>query len=283
MPVPALATRVCYPILRSVREIGRAYVTEIHRWAKAQHIPIRYFKKGENKDKIARPLIDAAATKGGDGRVVLVGIAQEKASIWRSRKAKGQEHVAHPHMEWDRQMAFINHFYFYLWDPEFGPAFWKTNAYAPYPIWIYLNGHEWAKRQLEKLGIGYTALDNGFRSCDDPAALQSVCDHLEADDVGRFFWRRRPRLPSPFTWDERRTTYAYELAMRQFEVSDTRVFRQPRAGRAFFEGLIRQSPRYRPPEQCRPALQQKADGSHAGQVLHQGHYSWCRPAAELRL
>lgn len=220
-------------------QIGRAYVTEIHRWAKAQHIPIRYFKKGENKEQIARPLIDAAATKGGDGRVVLVGIAQEKASIWRSRKAKGQEHVAHPHMEWDRQMAFINHFYFYLWDPEFGPAFWKTNAYAPYPIWIYLNGHEWAKRQLEKLGIGYTALDNGFRSCDDPAALQSVCDHLEADDVGRFFWRWCPRLPSPFTWDERRTTYAYELAMRQFEVSDTRVFRQPRAGRAFFEGLIR--------------------------------------------
>jgi hypothetical protein len=43
--------------------------------------------------------------------VVLVGIAQEKTPVWRSWKAKGQEQLAHPHMEWGRQMAFVNHFY----------------------------------------------------------------------------------------------------------------------------------------------------------------------------
>ena len=94
--------------------------------------------------------------------MVLIGIAQEKASAWRSWKAKGQEQAAHPHMEWGRQMVYINHFYFYVWDAECGGAFWKTIAYAPYPIWLYLNGHEWAKRQLEKAGIGYEALDNGY-------------------------------------------------------------------------------------------------------------------------
>jgi hypothetical protein len=31
-------------------------------------------------------------------------------------------------------MAFVNHFCFYLWDPEWGGAFWKTNAYAPWPV-----------------------------------------------------------------------------------------------------------------------------------------------------
>jgi hypothetical protein len=79
-------------------------------------VPVRSFKKGENKEAIARPLIDAAAKGGGNGRVVLLGIAQEKASVWRSWKAKGQEQAAHPHMEWKREMAYINHFYFYLWD-----------------------------------------------------------------------------------------------------------------------------------------------------------------------
>ena len=38
--------------------------------------------------------------------------------MWRSSKAKGQEHAAHPHMDCGRQMGFVNHFYFYLWDPE---------------------------------------------------------------------------------------------------------------------------------------------------------------------
>lgn len=58
--------------------------------------------------------------------------------MWRSWKAKGQEHAPHPHMEWGRQMAMVNHFYFYVWDPDWGPAFWKTNAYAPYPVWLWL-------------------------------------------------------------------------------------------------------------------------------------------------
>src|SRR5580765_5141464 len=81
-------------------QIGEAYVAEIHHWAKANGIPVRYFAKKDNKEQIAEPLLRAAAEEGGDGKVVLIGIAQ------------GQEQAAHPHMEWGRQMAFINHFYF---------------------------------------------------------------------------------------------------------------------------------------------------------------------------
>jgi hypothetical protein len=221
-------------------KIGAAYVAEVHRFAEEHGIPVVHFAKGDNKEEIARQLIDRAAVEGGDGRVVLIGVAQEKAPVWRSWKAKGQEHLAHPHMEWGRQMAFVNHFYFYLWDREWGGAFWKTNAYAPYPIWLWLNGHTWAQRQCEKAGIGYTALDNGFRDCDDPRALQRICDRLGAGAaVKSFFWRWLRRLPSPFTAADLRAGYVYELAFRQFEVSDTRVFDRPAAGRAFFEGVIR--------------------------------------------
>ncbi len=144
-------------------------------------------------------MIEAAERDGGDGKVVLIGIAQEKTPVWRSWKAKGQEHAAHPHMEWARQMGFVNHFYFYLWDPDWGGAFWKTNAYAPWPVWIWLNGHTWAQRQCDRLGIGYTALDNGFRDCEDPAALQKICDRLGSGAVKSFFWRWHTRLPSPLT------------------------------------------------------------------------------------
>ena len=136
-------------------------------------------------------------------------------------------------------MAMINHFYFYLFDPEWGPAFIKTNAYAPFPAWIYLNGHEWAKAQCDKAGISYESLDNGFRSCAEPKKLQAICDRLGSGAVHSFFWRWCHRLPSLFTPSDLRHGYVYELAFRQFEVSDTRVFDRPQAGRAFFEGLIR--------------------------------------------
>jgi hypothetical protein len=136
-------------------------------------------------------------------------------------------------------MAYVNHFYFYLWDPEWGPAFWKTNAYGPYPIWLWLNGHEWAKRQMDRAGIAYEALDNGFLSCADPDFLQKRCDQLGTGAVRDFFWRWFWRLPSPFRKEDLDAGYIYELAFRQFEVSDTVIFDRPQAGRAWFEGVIR--------------------------------------------
>ena len=66
---------------------------------------------------------------------------------------------------------FPNYYYLHVRDPEWGPAFIKTIAYAPWPVWIYLNGHEWAKRKAEQAGIAYAALDNGFRSVADDVAL----------------------------------------------------------------------------------------------------------------
>ena len=219
-------------------KIGVAYVKAIHKYAEKHEIPVMHFKKKDNKEKIARPYIEAAAREGKEG-VVLIGIAQEKASVWRSWPRKGHENKPHPHMDWGREMAYINHFYIYLWDSEWGGAFWKTNAYAPFPIWIWLNGHEWAKRQLEKAGISYEALDNGFRSCEDPVALQKICDRLGPGAMKSFFWRWITRLPCPFTEADFRAGYLYDLAFRQFEVSDTCVFDRPQAGRMWFEGVIR--------------------------------------------
>src|SRR3954454_7979637 len=164
-----------FPSSAAFGEIGQKYVAEIRRWAHAEGVHVHYFKKGENKEVVAEPLLDAAAREGGEGRVVMLGIAQEKASAWRSWRSKNQPYAARPQMEWGREMVYVNHFYWYLWDPDWGKAFWKTNAYCPFPVWLWLNGHEWAKRQLEKAGIEYEALDNGFRTCAAPQDLQRVC------------------------------------------------------------------------------------------------------------
>jgi hypothetical protein len=180
-------------------------------------------------------------------------------------------------------MVFVNHFYFYLWDPEWGPAFWKTNAYAPYPIWLWLNGHSWAKRQLDKAGIPYEALDNGFRWCADPAALQRICNRLGANAVHTFFWRWFHRLPSPLTNDDLQAGYAYELAFRQFEVSDTRVFDRPQTGRAFFEGVIRDHLDLGRPDQVVLIFDRKVLATHTGSVHHQGRHPRRGPAAQLHL
>ncbi len=186
-----------YPSSRAFGEVGKAYETAIRNFAKENAIPVIRFAKGDNREEIARPYLEAAAAAGGKGKVVMIGAGQEKASAWRSWAGKRHDSRGRVLQEWGRQMTFVNHFYFYLHDPGWGPAFWKVNCYAPFPVWIWLNGHEWAKRQLDKARIGYAALDNGFRSCDDPALLQRLCDRLGPGAVTAFFWRWFAHCPAP--------------------------------------------------------------------------------------
>jgi hypothetical protein len=225
IPSPALLGR-----------IGRDYVQAIERYAATRAIPVVRFPKGARKEEVARPFLEAAARAGRFG-VVMVGVAQERASAWRGWRRGGRDE--HPHFEYGRQQVFVNHYYFYLRDPEWGPAFIKLCSYAPWPVWIWLNGHEWAKRQAERAGIGFEALDNGFRSCRDAEALAAICARLGAGDLEQFFERWQAELPSPFTLAERERGYLHQLAFRQIELSDTRVFDRPRAGREWFERTIR--------------------------------------------
>ena len=129
-------------------------------------------------------------------------------------------------------------YYFYVWDDDFGPAFVKVCAYFPYPMKIWVNGHEWAKRQAAKAGIGFTELSNGFASCTDPAALQAICDRLGPGVIRVFAERWWSMLPLPLTEHDRAAGYWWELSMRQVETSRTLVFDAPRHARGFFEALV---------------------------------------------
>jgi hypothetical protein len=72
-------------------------------------VPLVHFEKGESKEERVRPLLRQAAKGGGNGKVVLIGVAQEKASAWRSWKAKGQEKASNPHMEWGNLPKPVRH------------------------------------------------------------------------------------------------------------------------------------------------------------------------------
>ena len=88
-----------------------------------------------------------------------------------------------------------------------------------------------------KAGIGFTELDNGFATTDDPAALQRICDTLGPGTIKGFCERWWARLPLPLTDADRAGGYWWDIAMRQVEVSRTIVFTAPRHARGFFEAL----------------------------------------------
>jgi hypothetical protein len=222
-----------------VNRLGEKFRAAVATFAKVNQIPVVRFGKGDRKVEVMRPHLDRAAA-AGVSVVAAIGVAQEFTMAWtatgtpRSGAAPGSA----PWFSWYRAERRVTCYYFYVWDVGFGAAFIKVCAYFPYPMKIWLNGHEWAKRQAVQAGIGFTALSNGFATAEDPAAVQEICDRLGPGAIRVFCERWWARLPLPLSAADRAAGYWWDVSMRQVEVSRTIVFDAPRNGRAFFEALI---------------------------------------------
>jgi hypothetical protein len=213
-----------------LHQITQSWVEAVKRQASEQEIPLIHFQHGERKDEVAQRL---RRQRGVRDQVVFIGIAQEKAQTFSGRKQGST-------FQYDRdKTVYVNHYYFYLDDEDFGPLFLKVCSYAPWSLKLCLNGHEWAKRQMEKQGIAFETLDNGFLSCADPQKLQQTCDRLGPEDLNRLFRKWLDRLPLPLSPTDREAGYDWQLSIWQMEVSLTQIFDRPQRGREFFEEVMR--------------------------------------------
>jgi hypothetical protein len=175
--------------------IGDRFRQAVARFADQHAIPVVRFAKEQRKAEVMRPYLEAAAAAGRPGGVA-VGVAQEFQRVFTGYdrgRADGQPNP--PRYGFEKVERRVSCYYFYLWDADFGPAFIKICSYFPWPVKVWVNGHEWAKRQATKQGIGFTELANGFAATDDPARLQAVCDRLGPGTIGVFFQRWLARLP----------------------------------------------------------------------------------------
>lgn len=67
------------------------------------------------------------------------------------------------------------HLYFYVIDRELGFIHIRLQTWFPFQIQVYLNGHEWLARQLERRGVGFERYENCFLSIDDLPLAQRLC------------------------------------------------------------------------------------------------------------
>jgi len=218
-----------------MEKIGTAFRRAVSTFAEAEHIPVVRFGKADRKIDVMRQHVAAQAATGRSG-VAAIGVAQEYQNVFTATARRGRNGV--PWFSFTKAGRRVTCFCFYLWDTGSGPGFIKVCAYFPYPVKVWVNGHEWARRQASSAGLGFTALSSGFASCEDPDALQAICDRLGPGAIQVFFERWMSVLPLPLTPADRQAGYWRELSMRQIEVSRTLVFDAPRGARAFFEALV---------------------------------------------
>jgi hypothetical protein len=215
--------------------ITKGFVKDIERFVDDQEVDLITFSKGERKDDIAHVYLDSFE---GDEGVLFVGKAQEKTTTFRTEKRWNPE-TGRPYPWIVPATALVNHYYFYCVDRDFGPFFIKFGSYFPYNAKLCINGNEWAKRQAAHAGLDFEALDNGFAWCADPTHLQCICDRLNAQKIDALARKWLAILPHPFTAQDRRGGYRYDVSILQAEFSLTQVLDRPLSGRVFFEEVIR--------------------------------------------
>jgi len=107
----------------------KAFVTGIHGFVAARGLELVHFGKGQHKDDLAHEFLARFTQNEG---VLFVDRAQEKAGVWRTQRrynpGTGGSYA------WQvRSSAFINFFYFYCVDADFGRSSSSSAPTSPTP------------------------------------------------------------------------------------------------------------------------------------------------------
>src|ERR1700676_4091255 len=177
----------------AVVPMTEAFIRNIEQFVADEGIDLVTFAKGQRKDDVTQKYLRGFRKSEG---VLYVGKAQEKARVMRTERRRSRTTGGtYPWIV--ESTAMVNHYYFYCVDEDFGPFFLKFCSYFPYNAKLCINGHEYLKRQLAKRGVTFEALDNGIKSCADPALMQRLSDGLSAGGGDRLLRKRVRGLPPP--------------------------------------------------------------------------------------
>ena len=108
--------------------MARAFVADIHGFVSARGLELVHFGKGQRKDDITAQVLAKFTDEEG---VLYVGRAQEKSGVWRTQRRHNRA-TGGSYAWLVRSTAFINFFYFYCVDADFGPLFIKFSSYFPF-------------------------------------------------------------------------------------------------------------------------------------------------------
>lgn len=215
--------------------ISREFEHDIQRFVKSHGVAVHRFEKGERKDEETQRRLRSFGEPEG---VLYLGTAQEKMRTIRTEKRRNPETGAtFPWLVESTVVAKV--YYWYIVDADFGPLFIKYGSYFPYPMKICLNGNEYLKRQLAKEGIAFEALDNGIRSCADPARAQAIANGMDDRAINRLIGKWLTILPQPLTPADRAAGFQHQVSILQAEFSLTQIFDRPLTGRLFFDQIIK--------------------------------------------
>ena len=132
----------------------------IDNYIKDNNVNLQYLKQANtNKDELARAEWEKNPNK--------YGLVAAFSAVELCRTMTVVPNHETKKLEIINKNTKCKHYYFYFNDKEFGWMFLKIQTWFPYNVQIYINGHEYLRKRLEKNNIKYEMFNNSFSFLED--------------------------------------------------------------------------------------------------------------------
>jgi len=107
--------------------VSEGFTRAVRAFAASRQIPWVDFARGQRKDDVAHEYLSRFT---GTEAVLFIGRAQEKVSLFRTRKRRRADGSSYPWIA--AETGVVNQYYCYCVDEDFGPFFLKFCSYFPF-------------------------------------------------------------------------------------------------------------------------------------------------------
>lgn len=169
-----------YPLKQAMPEFAEELKAHAQAVAAAADRPYQYLTSSQDMEKNARVLAERDGISDG---LVCIYAVKETGRTFRIRWSDEGPRIG-------PDLRVCSMLYYYFMDREYGLIHVKIQTWFPFTVQVYVNGHEWLARKLDKEGIAYRKVDNAFVWIEDMGRAQKCADR---------FWRRDwPKLLDRF-------------------------------------------------------------------------------------
>jgi hypothetical protein len=184
-----------------------------HRMLSQTGRPHQYLSEPVRKEDLARKIAERDSIS--EGLVCVFSVVEPCRTfslVWKDHKA------------WLRPAKRkCLQLYYYFLDRQLGLIHVKLQTWFPFPIQVYVNGHEWLARRLDRHGVKYLKADNALLRVSDLVRAQRLADGFASVDwvrvLGRYAQRINPLLsgllaPMCYYWVTSQSEYSTDVLFR---------------------------------------------------------------------
>lgn len=203
----------------------------IDNYIKENNVKLQYLKVAStNKDELAR--IEWEKDYNKTGLIAAFSAVElcRTMTVVPNRETKQLEIVS--------RNTKCKHYYFYYNDKEFGWMFIKIQTWFPFNAQVYINGHEYLRKRLEKNNIGYNMFNNSFSYLENFENAQKLADSILNEKISDSFDGLIKKINPLLTNIKEKLNHSYYWCIDQCEFATDINFKNREDLSVFYKKLV---------------------------------------------